>query len=724
MPRIKPILQQGESDCGSACIATILNYYGKTVSLRKICEAAGTDRAGTSGLGLTRASQKFGMSCTGIMITDKSKIQSCPLPAIFHFKMETYEHYVVPYKVTKDKVYYCDPSVGITSDSIEEFNQKWTGIAFLMHPTSEFEEGSDKKGFFSRFLVLLKPYKKYIIESFIASIFLSFFGIFLSLYFRFLIDEVLYSQIKSTLNLCSICYLFVVLMQVLLTYCRSQLLTYLGSKIDVCLISDFYLHLLKLPLDFFLKRKTGEILSRINDANVIRNAISSTLLSIAMDSVMIILGGVFMVKMGSVLLPVSMIPVLISAIIVYVLRRPFKRLIKDQAVTEAEKNASMYEAINGIATIKGLATEDRAFLRTERKVVEAAYRNLKLRKLGNLQNGIQTFVSSCGTLSIYWLGSFMIFKNQITLGQLISFTTLSGYFLGPLSRLLTMQSYWQEVFVSAERLSDILDLPEEDDAQTKTEDADSVLGDIEFRNVCFSYGTRGRAINNVSLKIPAGKKVAFVGISGSGKSTLLKLLMKFYHYEEGGIFINNKEITNYSNDSYRSRIGYVPQESLLFSGTLRENISWGCFDATPQRILEAAVASQAFPFINALPDKFDTIVGEQGATLSGGERQRIALARILMRNPDIIILDEATASLDSISEQKIMETIYRQIKDRTVIMVAHRLSTIRDCDCIFVFEHGELVEQGTHKSLLSKKGKYSQMWKAQNEKNNYIETSE
>jgi len=293
-----------------------------------------------------------------------------------------------------------------------------------------------------------------------------------------------------------------------------------------------------------------------------------------------------------------------------------------------------------------------------------------------------------------------------------------------LSRLLTMQSYWQEVFVSAERLSDILDLPEEDDAQTKTEDADSVLGDIEFRNVCFSYGTRGRAINNVSLKIPAGKKVAFVGISGSGKSTLLKLLMKFYHYEEGGIFINNKEITNYSNDSYRSRIGYVPQESLLFSGTLRENISWGCFDATPQRILEAAVASQAFPFINALPDKFDTIVGEQGATLSGGERQRIALARILMRNPDIIILDEATASLDSISEQKIMETIYRQIKDRTVIMVAHRLSTIRDCDCIFVFEHGELVEQGTHKSLLSKKGKYSQMWKAQNEKNNYIETSE
>lgn len=723
MFKIKTILQQGESDCGCACIATILNYYGKSVSLRKIYEEAGTDKAGTSGLGLIKASQKFGMSCTGIMVSDKTKLESFPFPAIFHLKCENYEHYVVPYKIKKNIIYYCDPAKGNGSESLEEFNKKWSGIAFLMHPTSNFEKGEETKGFFTRFLVLLKPYKKYLIETFLASLFLSLFGIFLSLYFRFLIDEVLYSQIKSTLNLCSLCYLFVVLMQVLLNYCRSQLLTYLGSKVDVCLVSDFYLHLLKLPLDFFTKRKTGEILSRINDANVIRNAISSTLLSIAMDSVMILIGGFFMVKMGSILLPVSIVPVLVSTIIVYLLKKPFKNRIKEQAILEAEKNASMYEAINGIATIKGLATEDKAFLRTETRIVEAAQKNLKLKKLGNLQNGIQSFVTSCGTLAIYWIGSFMIFKNQITLGQLISFTTLSGYFLGPLSRLLTMQSYWQEVFVSAERLSDILDMPEEQDSQTKCEDAENVLGDIEFRNVCFSYGTRGRAINKVSLKIPAGKKVAFVGMSGSGKSTLLKLLMKFYKYEEGGIFINNKEITDFSNDSYRSRIGYVPQESLLFSGTLKENISWGCFDANPQKIKDAAIAAQAFPFIDLLPDKFDTLVGEQGATLSGGERQRIALARILMRNPDIIILDEATASLDSISEQKIMETIYQKIQDRTVIMVAHRLSTIRDCDCIFVFEHGELVEQGNHNSLLKLKGKYSQMWKAQNEKNNNIATS-
>ena len=724
MSKIKPILQQGDSDCGCACIATILNYYGKSVSLRKIYEVAGTDNIGTSGVGIVKASKNFGMSCTGIYVADKETISSMPFPFIIQFKCENYEHYVVPYKVKKGIVYYCDPAKGYASDTIAEFNKKWSGIAFLMHPTSNFEKTSESKGFFSRFLVLLKPYKKYLIETFIASIFLSCFGIFLSLYFRFIIDEVLYSQIKSTLNLLSMCYLFVVLMQVLLTYCRSQILNYLGSKVDVCLVSDFYLHLLKLPLDFFTKRKTGEILSRVNDANVIRNAISSTLLSIAMDSVMILVGGIFMVKMGSVLVLVSIIPVLISTVVVYLFKNHFKKMIKEQATLEAEKNAAMYETINGIATIKGLATEEKAFMRTESRIVEAAQKNLNLKKIGNFQNALQTFISSCGTLAVYWVGSFMIFKNQITLGQLISFTTLSGYFLGPLSRLLTMQSYWQEVFVSAERLSDILDLPEEGDFQSKTDEVKNLLGDIEFKNVSFSYGTRGRAIKNVSLKIPAGKKVAFVGLSGSGKSTLLKLFMKFYKYEEGGIFINDKEIAEYSNDSYRSRIGYVPQESLLFSGTIKENICWGCFGATMQQISDVSQMAQASEFINLLPDKFDTIVGEHGATLSGGERQRIALARILIRNPDIIILDEATASLDSISEQKIMETIYQTIKNRTVIMVAHRLSTIRNCDCIFVFEHGNLIEQGTHDSLMAINGKYSKMWKAQNEKSNSFETSE
>lgn len=439
---------------------------------------------------------------------------------------------------------------------------------------------------------------------------------------------------------------------------------------------------------------------------------------------MLVAGGFFLFKMGMDLLPISIIPVLFSAIIVWIYSKPFKQKIKNRAILEADKNAAMYESINGISTIKGLATEDKAYLRIEEKIVAAAEKGLELDKLGNFQRAIQDLISGIGTLALYWVGSFMIFDGKITLGQLISFNTLSGFFLGPLKRLLTMQLHLQEVMISAERLTDIIDMEEECPDEENLKEVEKLEGDIQFKNVTFSYGTRGRAVEDVSLIIPAGKKVAFVGTSGSGKTTLLKLLMKFYSLEEGQILINGTDISDLKTHSYREKIGYVPQESLLFSGTISENIAWGCDNPDPKKIIASAIAAQAFDFIQRLPEKFNTYVGEHGSTLSGGERQRLAMARILMKNPNILILDEATASLDSISEQMIMNTIFSKIRGRTVIMVAHRLSTIKNCDLIYVFNKGKLVEQGNHLELLAKDGFYKKLWSAQNEKNNGIAPSE
>lgn len=722
MQKIKKVLQHDETDCGAACISIILQYYGKTVPLRKIRTALGTDSIGTSGLGIVKGAQKFGLNCKGLMSPEKDKIQTIPLPAIFHTK-ENLEHYIVIYKINKKYVFISDPAFGLRKMKREEFLKWWTGIFFILFPTTEFEKGNENKGILLRFASLLKPHKRLVIETLIASLLLSLFGVFISFYFRFLIDEVLYLQVKSTLNLCSICYLIVIIFQTLIEFCRSQIILYLGTKIDVSLISDFFGHLLHLPLSFFSSRKTGEILSRINDAETVKNAISSTTLGIIMDSFMLIGGGFFLFKMGIDLLPVSMIPVFISAIIVWIYSTPFKRLIKTRAILEADKNASMYESINGIATIKGLSTEDKAYLRVEEKIVAAANKNLELGKLGNCQRAIQNMISGSGTLALYWIGSFMIFDGKITLGQLISFNTLSGFFLGPLKRLLTMQLHLQEVMISAERLTDIIDMEEENSDDEKLEEIEDLSGKIEFKNVSFSYGTRGRALENISFEIPAGKKVAFVGTSGSGKTTLLKLLMKFYKLEEGQILINGTDISEIKTTSFREKIGYVPQESLLFSGTISENIVWGCDNPEPKKIIATAMAAQAYDFIQRLPEKFNTYVGEHGSTLSGGERQRLAMARILMRNPQMLILDEATASLDSISEQSIMDTIFTRIQGRTVIMVAHRLSTIKDCDLIYVFNKGKLVEQGTHFELLAKNNFYKKLWSAQNEKSNSIATS-
>ena len=716
MSRIKQVLQHDESDCGPACVSIILQYYGKTISLRKIRAVAGTDKIGTSGFGISKACETFGLDCEGFMAPQKEKISEIIFPAIFHIKTEI-EHYVVVYKIKKNKVYISDPAIGLIKEDLKSFLEKWSGVFFLVSPTSSFEKTNDEQGLLFRFFSLLKPHKKLVISILLASLFLSMFGIFMSFYFRFLIDEVLYSQVKATLNLCSVCYLIIIVFQSVLNFARSQILLYLGEKVDVILLSDFFCHLLHLPMSFFSNRKTGEVLSRVNDAETIRYAIASTTLSVVIDSFMIIVGGFFLFNMGSKLLPISIIPVLISSVIILFFAKPIKILIRQRSIIEADKNASMYESINGIATIKGLATEQIAMDRVEEKICESAHMSIKLRTKGNLQNSILSFVSGCGKLALYWIGSFYIFNGELTLGQLISFITLSGFFLEPLSRVLTMQLQLQEVMIAAQRLSDVIDLEEESDSNLNKDEVESLSGDIEFNNVGFAYGTRGMAIKNISLKIKSGEKVAFVGMSGSGKTTLLKLLMRFYECTEGNILINGKDINEYYIQSYREKIGYVPQESLLFTGTIKENISWGCEIPDMKKIVQCAIDAKAIDFIQNFPDKFDTYVGEHGSTLSGGERQRIALARVLMRDPHFLILDEATASLDSISEHAIMSTIFNRIKNKTVIMVAHRLSTIKNCDKIFVFNKGSLVEEGSHESLLEQKGFYFDLWSTQNEKN-------
>lgn len=712
--KLKLKMQHDETDCAAACLEMILNYYGKKVSLRELRLNAGTDIQGTSGYGIRLCAEKNGLSCKGFTAPEKSMIMQIPFPAIFHIKENGMEHYVVVQKIKKQIIYIFDPAKGIIKQKLTDFFKRWSGIFFLCSPNKTFTKNLDESKSLFKFLYLLKPYKSLLYKILFSSIILSLFGIFISFYFRFLIDEVLYSEIKSTLNLSSICYLIILIFQTILFYCRNQISIFLSAKLDVTLICEFFNHLLRLPLSFFTKRKTGEILSRVRDTDTIRNTLSSTTVNIIVDSVMILFGGFFMFKMGSTLLYIAIIPVLISSLIVCLCAKTFKKLIQNRAIAEANKNASMYESINGIATIKALSTETNAFRRNEMNFVDSANQTIKLDSFANINMTIQNFITSIGTLLIYWIGSYKIFSGAITLGQLISFTTLSNFFLSPLSRLLTMQPNLQETFVAAERLNDIFKIEEETTDKQATQIPEKLKNEITFSNISFGYSTRDKAIENINFKINKGEKIAFVGMSGSGKSTLLKLLMKFYKADTGNIYFDNTDISLLKTDEYRNLFGYVPQESLLFSGTIAENIAWGSDSFTPEQIIEAAKKANALDFILSLPDKFGTIVGENGTTLSGGQRQRICLARILMRNPELIILDEATASLDSISEKAIMDTV-NKMKNITLIMVAHRLSTICHCDKIYVMDNGKIIESGNHEQLIKKNGKYKELWRAQYE---------
>ena len=712
--KLKLHLQHDESDCAAACLRMLLGFYGRKETIRKLRIAAGTDTEGTSGYGIAVCAEKNGLTCKGFTAVDRGILQQIPFPAIFHTKTEQTEHYVVVESVKKDKVRVFDPADGVKKLPISDFNRLWTGIFFLCKPEESFEKKDENDGLFSRLFQFFKPHKTIAGKILLSSLLLTVFGVLISFYFRFLIDEVLYTEVRSTLNICSICYLMVILFQSILMYCRNQLTLYLGTKINISLICEFFNHLLKLPLSFFTARKTGEILSRLRDTETIRHTLSSTTVSVLLDSIMLLAGGGILLKLGSSLLYITMVPVIISGILVLLTAKIFKRLIRAKAIAEADKNAAMYETINGISTIKALSTEVKAFRRNEIKTVTAANLGIKLESFGNLNGMIQFFLSGLGTLLIFWAGSHKIFNGELSLGQLISFTTLSSFFLGPLSRLLTMQPAIQEAIVAAERLNDVMEIEEEFTEGNYCEEASALSDKIEIQNLGFSYGTRKKTLDNINCTINKGEKVAFVGLSGTGKSTLLKLLMKFYKWDEGSILFDSRDISLIKTSDYRKKIGYVPQESLLFSGTIAENIAWGVENFTPQMIYEAARKAEALDFIMALPEKFGTIVGENGTTLSGGERQRIALARILMGDPDVIILDEATASLDSISEKSIMKTI-NNLKGKTIIMVAHRLSTIKDCDKIFVLDKGTIKESGSHKELLEQNGRYKELWSAQNE---------
>ena len=429
---------------------------------------------------------------------------------------------------------------------------------------------------------------------------------------------------------------------------------------------------------------------------------------------MLIFDGIVLFAFSSSLITIAAIPVILSAVLVLLFARKFRTLIYNRSIIEAEKYSHFVESINGIATIKALSAEDECYDKAELRIIDSVQRGFKLANLGNTQSTLQNFLTQTGNLAVYWYGSYLIMQGKLSLGQLISFVTLLGFFLGPLSRLITLQPQLQELSVAGKRLGEIIDLPDEQTSDNGTLSINSAQGDILIRNLSFSYGTRGKTINNINLKIKPGEKVAFVGPSGSGKTTLMKLILKFYSPDSGEILLDGNNINDIATKSYRSVFGYVPQEILLFSGTVQENIAFGNKDSSPEEILLAAKDADTLEFISKLEERFATKIGERGATLSGGEKQRIALARNILRKPDIFLLDEATSSLDSISETNIMKTIKNLGNNKTILIVAHRLSTIKNCDKIFVLKDGEIVEEGNHKSLLAKKGVYAMMWKEQN----------
>ncbi len=709
------IKQHDITDCGAACLATICKHYGFKTPITRIREVAGTDKQGTNALGVIKAAEQLGFSAKGVKGNQEAFFSEFPLPAIAHVVVDgTLLHYVVIYKITKKEVVIADPAKGIVKYTPDEFFKIWTGILILLVPNQKFKKGKETKGLFERFFHLLLPQKGLLIQVFLASLIYTALGILGAFYMKALLDDILPYGLMKTLHVLSIGVIGLYIFQTVLSGFRAHLLLYLSQKLDIALLLGYYEHVLRLPMSFFGTRRVGEIISRFQDAGHVRDAISGATLTIMIDTLMVIGGGIILYMQDGLLFGVAFILVILYAIIVFAFNKSLKTGNQRQMEDNAQLTSYLVESLNGIQTVKAFNAERKVNLETEGKFIKLLRSIFKLALTTNIQAILKGLVELIGGVVILWIGAYQVLQGNMSVGSLITFNSLLAYFLTPMKNLINLQPELQTAMVAAERLGEILDLElEYDENEEKKMQINKFEGTVSLRNVDFRYGTRSLVLKKINMEIKKSERIALVGESGCGKTTLVKLLLNFYPVEKGDILIDGNNILDIKKETLREHIAYVPQETFLFSGTILDNLLLGTNGIGMEEVVEAAKMARAHDFINDLPLRYNTHLEENGTNLSGGQRQRLAITRAILKKPDILILDEATSNLDSITEAAIENTINTFSKGMTTIIIAHRLSTIKRCDRIFVMDKGEIVEEGSHEELMASKGHYYELWQQQ-----------
>ncbi len=706
------VKQHDATDCAAACLAMICLHYKKETSITKLRDMMGTDLKGTNLIGLGKCAEELGFVSQAIRVDKDGFLSNFTLPCIANIiTKEGLSHFVVIFKKSEKYVVIGDPAKDLLRTEIDEFYKNFTGVLLLIKPTEEFKSGKEKHGkLFQQYISLLLPHKKLFITAIVASLIMTVLGVVSSLFNKILMDEILPYQLENTLLLTVIIFTGISLISALIDFERQYVLLYLSQKIDIPLMLGYFKHIFKLPMKFFATRKTGDIITRFSDAGTIKSVFTSIALSLVLDVSMALISGVVLFNMNAKLFVIILFMTIISLLLVIVYRPIYKKINEEQMQQASVLNSEIIEGLRGVETIKGNANEDIELENIEREYIRSLRIGIKEGKISAVQSLISGTIGTVGNMVMTYIGIKSVLAGDLTLGAFMAFTTLAGYFTNPISELIGMQLQIQEAQISMKRLSEIMDADQE---YSPRRDVESFSGDIEIKNVTFRYGNRQPALNNISFSIPKGKKVALVGSSGSGKSTMAKLLLKYYQPEQGSISIDGIDINEYSVDSVRRAIAYVPQNIELFSKSIFDNIRISKPGASLDEVKEAAKKADAHDFIRRLPGQYATFLEEAGNGLSGGEKQRIVLARAFLKDSDFYLLDESTSSLDFITENIIFDMIYNKFKKKSMLIIAHRLATVKNCDHIIVLSKGEIMEQGTHEELLEKHGEYYRLWELQ-----------
>ena len=697
--------QQSASDCGAACLVMVGRYWGKRFSVNRLRDIANVDRNGASLRGLAAAAESIGFTTRPVKAS-LNKLAEQSLPAIIHWEGK---HYIVVYEVTRDRVIVADPAIGQRTLTHAQFKAGWTGYTLLLQPTALLKDAKEASTPFWQFFELAKPHQLVLLEVLIASILIQIFGLITPLFTQLLLDRVVVQRSNLTLTAVGLGLLIFGLFRVAITGLRQYLLDHTANRVDLALIVGFISHTFRLPLSFFESRYVGDIISRIQENRKIQRFLTGEALSIVLDllTVFIYVGLMFWYSWKMALLTLVIVP---PFVLLALIATPFlQRVSREIFGAYTEETGYLIQSLTGIRTVKSMAVEQTVRWHWEELFGKSVKKSFSGQVIGNTLQTFSLTIETVVTTALLWFGAWLVIQNELTIGQLVAFNMLLGNVIRPFQRLIVLWNDLQEVIIAVERINDVIDAEPEEDLQHQSRQfLPPIRGHIRFEQVTFRYHPESdvNTLENVSFEVQPGQMVALVGRSGSGKTTISKLVLGLYPPTEGKILIDGYDVTSLSLRSLRQQIGVVDQDTFLFGGTVRENITVGHPEATLEDVIEAAKQAGAHQFIKELPMGYETQIGEGGGMLSGGQRQRLAIARALLGNPRLLILDEATSSLDAESERIIQTNLNTILTDRTTLVIAHRLSTVRNADRILVLDKGILIESGTHDELMAKRGHY------------------
>jgi HlyB family type I secretion system ABC transporter len=624
------------------------------------------------------------------------------------------DSFAVVYHITPKQITLGTPESGLRRFKPAAFVETWGDVGEVLLLQRSNTAPKEKFGI-SWFIPAVQKHKRVLIEVLIASLFVQIFGLANPLLTQLIIDKVIGNNSVTTLNTFGVLLVILAIVEGILTTLRTNLFVDTTNRIDLALGSEIIDHLFRLPLKYYEKRPVGELATRINELENIRQFLTGTALTVVLDAIFSVVYIAVMIAYSWLLTIVALATLPAFALLTWIVSPIVRGQLRTKAERNAESQSYLVEVIGGIQTVKAQNIELRSRWQWQTKYARYVSAGFKTALTSTTAGSISGFLNKLSGLLLLWIGTYLVLDKQLTLGELIAFRIIAGYTTQPLLRMVQLWQNFQETALSLERLSDILDTPQEVDENNITNiSMPPIQGDVKIENLTFSFpGSTVNQLNNLNVEFSAGQFVAIVGLSGSGKSTLMKLMPRLYEINSGRILIDKYDITKTELYSLRQQIGMVLQDTLLFNGTIQENIALPNPDATSEDIIAAAKIAAAHDFIMDLPNGYNTKVGERGSALSGGQRQRVAIARTVLQKPRLLILDEATSALDYDSERQVCLNLAETFKHQTVFFITHRLSAIKTADVILMMDKGSIVEKGTHNELMALKGRYFCLYQQQ-----------